>query len=100
MEQDTGAARMQRTSGPRARGAGDTLQSVETPLQPVAARVGAQETECRVNLALEPALVTRSRVQGTPTVVLFLHGNEVARIAGPPPDVDGLLATLTGPFAA
>jgi thioredoxin 1 len=52
----------------------------------------------RVNIAMEQELASAYRIQGTPTLVMFLNGEEVGRIEGPQPTVPGILAAVTQPF--
>ena len=73
-------------------------RAVESPLQQVALKVAQQQQICRVNVAAEPTLAAQYGVQGTPTLVMFLHGAEIAREEGPQPDVASLLQTVTLPF--
>jgi thioredoxin-like negative regulator of GroEL len=73
-------------------------RAVEAALQQVAHQLGPREQVFRVNVAQEPALAARYDVHGTPTLVMFLHGAEVGRAVGAPPDVAGLLHAVTQPF--
>ena len=67
----------------------------ESALQQVAQAVAPQQQIVRVNVALEPALAAQYEVQGTPTLLMFLHGTEIARVEGPPPDAASLLRVVT-----
>ena len=73
---------------------------IEYPLGQVARAVGPQERIYRVNIALEPALAARYAVQGTPTLVMFRQGTEIARVEGPAPEQAALLQAVTEPFRA
>jgi thioredoxin 1 len=71
---------------------------LEPVLQRVAEIVRPTETILRVNIALEHELATAYGIGGTPTLVMFLNGSEVARAEGPRPMEASLLALVTGPF--
>lgn len=73
-------------------------RALESPLQQVAQVVAPQQRIYRVNVATEPELAARYGVTVTPTLVMFLRGNEISRIEGPPPQVAGLLEAVTLPF--
>ena len=72
-------------------------RAIESSLQQVAQMVRPQQI-FRVNVALEPVLAAHYSVHGTPTLVMFKDGAEVARVEGPPPDVTSLLRAVTMPF--
>ncbi len=72
--------------------------AIEPALQQVAETLKSTETMFRVNITLEPDLAARWGVEGTPTLVMCLDGNEVGRVEGPSPHFDSLLATVTTPF--
>lgn len=71
---------------------------LEPVLQRVAQQVGAQETICRVNVAVEQELAVSYHIAGTPTLIMFLGGREVARSEGPSPTLSNILATVQDPF--
>jgi thioredoxin 1 len=71
---------------------------LEPVLQRVAEIVRPRETIFRVNIAIEHELATAYGIGGTPTLVMFLNGSEVARAEGPRPKEASLLAVVTGPF--
>jgi thioredoxin 1 len=71
---------------------------LEPILQRVAEIVRPRETIFRVNIAIEHALAAAYGIGGTPTLVMFLNGSEVARAEGPRPSEASLLALVTGPF--
>jgi thioredoxin 1 len=71
---------------------------MEPILQEVAGIVEPNETVVRVNVAVEQELATSYQVQGTPTLIMFLDGREVARVEGPSPSVPTVLAAVTQPF--
>ena len=73
---------------------------MEPILQRVAGMVESQETVVRVNIAVEQDLAISYGVQGTPTLIMFRDGREVARVEGPHPNVSTVLAAVTQPFAA
>jgi thioredoxin 1 len=71
---------------------------MEPILQQVAGMVEPDETIVRINIAVEPRLAASYAVGGTPTLIMFLGGREVARVEGPYPDVSTVLAAVTQPF--
>lgn len=73
--------------------------AMEPVLQRVAATLKGAETILRVNVAVDQDLAQRYEIVGTPTVVMFLDGEEVARLEGPSPSEEGFLAAITQPFA-
>ncbi|MEO8902603.1 MAG: thioredoxin family protein [Polyangiaceae bacterium] len=73
-------------------------RELEPVLQQVAQMVSATEKVFRVNIAVDEALAADYGVDGTPTLVMFLNGQEVGRAAGPHPTVASLLSTVTEPF--
>lgn len=60
--------------------------------------VSADEQVFRVNVAIERELARTYAIEGTPTLIMFLDGNEVGRAEGPAPTVDSVLAVVTRPF--
>jgi thioredoxin 1 len=73
-------------------------RAMEPILQEVAGMVAPDETIIRVNVAVEARLAARYQVRGTPTLIMFLDGSEVARVEGPRPIVSTVLAAVTEPF--
>ena len=73
-------------------------RAIESALQEVAQAVAPQQQIVRVNIALEQELAAQYGVQGTPTLLMFLNGNEIARVEGPPPDAASLLRVVTQPY--
>jgi thioredoxin 1 len=71
---------------------------LEPVLQRVAQSLGSREAVLRVNIAIDQELANRYEIEGTPTLVMFLTGNEVGRAVGPDPSVRSLLDTVTRPF--
>jgi len=67
-------------------------------LQQVAGMVNATEKIFRVNNAVDQELVDSYEILGTPTLVMFLNGNEVARVEGPRPTVSSVLSIVTQAF--
>jgi thioredoxin-like negative regulator of GroEL len=53
----------------------------------------------RVNVAVDADLANRYSVEGTPTLVMFLNGQEVGRAAGPQPALASVMTAMTQPFA-
>jgi thioredoxin 1 len=75
-------------------------RAIEPTLQEVAERVKSTEKICRVNVAVEHELAGRYKIQGTPTLVMFLNGSEVGRVEGPHPSVSSVMTAVTQPFEA
>jgi thioredoxin 1 len=73
-------------------------QAIEPILQQVAEMVKSKEKIFRVNIAVERELADRYAIQGTPTLIMFLNGAEVARDEGPHPTVSTVLSAITQPF--
>lgn len=71
---------------------------LEPILQQVEKTVEASEKIFRVNIAVDQELSDRYQIQGTPTLIMFLNGNEVGRVEGPHPTVASLLSAVTQPF--
>jgi thioredoxin 1 len=71
---------------------------MERVLQQVAETVKSKEKFFRVNTAVEPELSGNFKIQGTPTLVMFLNGREVGRVEGPSPTVSSVLTAVTQPF--
>jgi thioredoxin 1 len=74
--------------------------AMEPVLQQVAESLRARETIFRVNVAIELDLASEYAIEGTPTLVMFLDGQEVGRAEGPDPATATVLAALTAPFEA
>jgi thiol-disulfide isomerase/thioredoxin len=74
--------------------------AIEPVIQQVAEMVKSKETFFRVNVAVEPALADSYEVHGTPTLIMFLNGEEVGRVEGPHPTVSSVLEAVTQPFEA
>ena len=60
--------------------------------------VPSNETVVRINIAVEQELAARYGMLGTPTLIMFPDGGEVARVEGPHPHVATLLSAVTEPF--
>jgi thioredoxin 1 len=73
-------------------------RALEPILQQVAIRVEAKETIFRVNIAVDQGLADSYGINGTPTLIMFLNGQEVRRVDGPHPTVESVLAAVTQPF--
>jgi thioredoxin 1 len=73
-------------------------RAIEPALEQVAERVKLQERLFRVNIAVEQELADSYQIQGTPTLIMFLDGNEVGRVEGPSPTVSSVLTAVTQPF--
>jgi thioredoxin-like negative regulator of GroEL len=74
--------------------------AIEAVMQQVAEMVKSKENIFRVNVAVEPELADSYEVQGTPTLIMFLNGEEVGRVEGPHPTVSSVLEAVTQPFEA
>jgi thioredoxin 1 len=74
-------------------------REIEPIVQEVAGLVKRTETIFQVNVALQEELVAALAIEGTPTFVMFLNGEEVGRASGPQPNVESVLAAVTAPFA-
>jgi thioredoxin 1 len=74
-------------------------RALEPSLRQVAAELRGKVQFFRVNIGVEGELATSYEVQGTPTLLLFRDGQEIARIEGPTPSSESLLEAVTGPFA-
>jgi thioredoxin-like negative regulator of GroEL len=72
---------------------------IQPVLEGVAETLQTTERIYQVNIAVERELASAFGIEGTPTFVMFSDGREVARVAGPRPDEESLLAALTQPFA-
>jgi thioredoxin 1 len=72
--------------------------AMEPVLQQVAETLRSRERIFRVNVAVELDVAGRYEIEGTPTLIMFLNGQEVGRAEGPDPDVETMLAVVTEPF--
>ena len=73
-------------------------RAMEPILQRVAEMVKGKEKVFQVNVAVEQGLAESFEIQGTPTLVMFLNGQEAGRVEGAPPNVSSVLAAVTQPF--
>jgi thioredoxin 1 len=73
-------------------------RAMEPILQEVAEMVAPDEKIVRVNVAVDQGLAASYRIKGTPTLVMFADGSEVARVEGPHPTVSTVFAAVTQPF--
>jgi thioredoxin 1 len=71
---------------------------IEPNLQKVAEMVESTEKIYRVNIAVDPELSEIYKIQGTPTLVMFLDGAVVGRDEGPSPEVPNILAVVEQPY--
>jgi thioredoxin 1 len=70
-------------------------REMEPVLRQVAERMKSQVEIFRVNTAIERELTESYQVQGTPTLIRFLRGQEVARVEGPEPTVESVMEAVT-----
>ena len=73
-------------------------RAIEPVLQQVAEMVKGKEKIFQVNVAVEQELAESFEIQGTPTLVMFLNGQEAGRVEGAPPNVSRVLTAVTQPF--
>ena len=73
-------------------------RALEPSLQQAAETLGTREPLFRINVGVESELAEAYAIQGTPTILLFLEGQEITRIEGPPPSPGALVNALTTPF--
>ena len=73
-------------------------RAIEPILQRVAVMVKGKEKIFQVNVAVEQGLAQNFDIQGTPTLVMFLNGQEAGRVEGAPPNVSSVLTAVTQPF--
>jgi thioredoxin 1 len=71
---------------------------LEPVIQRVAEMIQPRQKIFRVNIAVEPELAETYAIGGTPTLVMFSNGSEVARAEGPRPNEASLLELVTRPF--
>ena len=67
-------------------------------LEQAAKMVEAKEQIFMVNIAVDPELAERYSIQGTPTFIMFLHGQGIGMIEGLKPDLSTVLAAVTQPY--
>jgi thioredoxin 1 len=73
-------------------------RAIEPILRRVAEMVKGKEKIFQVNVAVEQGLAETFEIQGTPTLVMFLNGQEAGRVEGAPPNVSSVLTAVTQPF--
>jgi len=73
-------------------------RAIEPVLEQVAEMVKTREKIFRVNIAVEQDLARSYQIQGTPSLIMFLDGDEVGRVEGPSPTVSSVLTAVTQPF--
>lgn len=71
---------------------------IEPILRRVAEMLNGKEKIFQVNVAVEQGLAESFEIQGTPTLVMFLNGQEAGRVEGAPPNVSSVLTAVTQPF--
>lgn len=75
-------------------------RAIEPMLQEVAEMLESKEQIFRVNIDSEEELSAGFDIQGTPTFIMFLDGNEVGRVEGIQPTLASVMAAVTDPFEA
>ena len=75
-------------------------RAIEPVLEQVAEIVKSKGRIFKVNVALDRELGDRYGVRATPTLVMFLNGNQVGQIEGPQPTVASVLTAVAQPFRA
>jgi thioredoxin 1 len=75
-------------------------RTLEPILQEVAATLRSSEALFRVNIAVEQGLAESYQITGTPTLIMFLNGQQVGRVDGPHPTLSSVLTAVTRPFEA
>lgn len=73
-------------------------QAIEPVLQQVADMVSSKERILRVNVEVDPELANNYKIDGTPTLVMFMNGRQVGKITGLRPTVSSVLTAVTQPF--
>jgi thioredoxin 1 len=71
-------------------------RALEPALVEVAGILKSKEAIFRVNIAVDQELADQYEIHGTPTMIMFLNGQEVGRVEGAQPE--DLLRALTAPF--
>ena len=74
--------------------------AMEPVLQQVAESLRSREPIFRVNVVVELELANSYQIEGTPTFVMFLDGQEVGRSEGPDPDEATVMEAVTAPFGS
>lgn len=73
-------------------------RAIEPILQQVTEKLHSELKIFRVNVPAQSELAGTYEIEGTPTFVMFLDGNEIARSEGPDPTMANITAMLTQPF--
>jgi len=73
-------------------------RAIEPIVQQVAELVKGKEKVFQVNVAAEQGLAETFEIQGTPTLVMFLNGQEAGRVEGVRPNASSVLTAITQPF--
>jgi len=73
-------------------------RAIEPILRQVAAMVKGKEKIFQVNVAVDQGLADSFAIQGTPTMVMFLNGEEAGRVEGASPNLSSVLTAVTQPF--
>ena len=73
-------------------------RAIEPILQQVAKDLHSTEKFFRVNIPIESDLANAYGIEGTPTFVMFLNGEEMGRSEGTQPSLASVTAAVTQPF--
>lgn len=73
-------------------------RAIESILQQVADNLHSEQKFIRVNVPVQTGLAGTYGIDGTPTFVMFLNGNEVGRAEGPEATLAGITSIVTQPF--
>lgn len=73
-------------------------RALEPILQQVSEMMLSKAKIFRVNVELEPELAQSYKIEGTPTMIMFLNGKKVGRAEGPTPTVPSILTALAQPY--
>ena len=72
--------------------------TLEPILEKVAEMLKFKVKIFRANIATEQDLSATYKIEGTPTLIMFLNGQAVGRVEGPSPKVATLLTAMAQPF--
>lgn len=73
-------------------------RTLDPVLRQAARILSPKMTTFKVNIITETDLASRFKIEGTPTLVMFLNGKIMGQSTGPHPSVENLLAVMQAPF--